>query len=249
LESGKARNILENYLSSKLVDITSAEITKALGALRVWADYHRLDMCKIWTNLTECLETDKPALPNSHEGIDLQLYSQGLFYRNIGMKSMYPREFLKSIVAGKVVADVGCGAGSWSLYFKRWLGVAEVYAIDRPEIIEHFLDDVPIGEDSQIHVIPKAFEDVTQEDFQTPPEVFFFSEVIHGKTRQENISLFEKMPSLTSHRRFHVIINELDLQSNPFFELQMRLHTKGGGVYWPGELNNLLGGIGEILSW
>jgi len=246
-ESAKARDHLDELIIAAIPGITRGEITRVMTSLKVWADYHHRDMCKFWVHLTEALEDDKPVVHDTHEGIDLQLYIQGLNIRNLGLRKYIPINFLGSIVKEKVVADLGCGGGFWSSVLAG-AGASIVYAIDRQEIIsDHFN---PFHYHKNIIPIGKPFDELVTADFAGAglPEVFFLSEVIHGKSRSEILGLFARFSDWTPGN-FHVIVNELHPKKNPLFHLQMRLHTRGGSTYWPGEINTMLSPLYDVKSW
>lgn len=249
-ESETAKKLIIDYLEELFPDIDPKQINHALTHFSDWADYHRIDMARTWIHLSECLESGKPVHKRTHDGIDLGKYSMGLSLRNKALAPLFPCDTIGPLVKDKVVVDMGGGAGFWSQFISKTLGARKVFLVDRPEITEQgcsmFLPD---NEDPK--VISKNFDDLETKDFgDYTPDVFFFSEVLHGKTPGENRSLLRSLTHLVpDNESFTIIVNELCPEKNPLFILQMKLHTRGGGPCTPTDVSSWIHASYTVHKW
>lgn len=249
MESTKARNFLLDYFGLIAPDLSRQKRARLLNGFSQWAKYHKHEMKEIWKNLSVCLEEGRPVCEDSHARIPLGLYSHGMGLRNRGMENLWNTKLLGPHVKGKIILDIGGGCGYWAQFLKWSLHATFVTIVERKEIVDQdmiFLPEKARG----FKVIPKDFIEVEEEDLKDHfPEVFFLSEVLHGKSEGSNILLLKKISSLFPlHSQLKIIINELFPPHNLLFSLQMKLHTYDGKPYRPHAILNMIEGVFKVKN-
>ncbi len=187
-----------------------------------------------WLQLQGRYESGKPYI-NVH--IDkpgmLKNYILGLTERNRLIWKDENMEEILSFAQGKKVLDYGYGGGFYADYFCKI--AEEVCGIEQHDVADYVNNYI---------ILPDKFKDITLDDknYKQYFDVIFISEVLHGDSPEEIMGMMEYIKPMLKPGGM-LVVNELwqDTVLGKLFDIQMKLHTKGGRLYSPEELGHIIG--------